>query len=743
MLPPAISRRTMLVLAFAGAHVLPGAQAQTTVTQVLAGGVTDIDYLNSAAVLGKINAGYAYAHKLSGAGVTVGVLDAGITPAHREFSDPGKILPGFNALDGGSDVTDHVGHGTHVAGIVAAQHNGMGTMGVAFGASILPVKVLGDDGRGSSQALDRGLRFAIGKAPIVNVSLGAENAYSPAAMKEAAQAGMLIVAAAGNSGAANPGWPARFARESWAGNQIIAVGAVDASNRIASFSNRAGDTAGWFLVAPGVNVLSTWMNGQYATMSGTSMAAPVVSGAAALLKQQWPALSAAQIANILFVTATDLGVPGIDPIYGRGLLNIEKALQPIGTLTTTTLNGRTISVLSGTTQVSSATTRLLGLATTGQLRVVGLDGFQRDYQVDLGRSVLPPAGLSLEQVFGGMDRRIDVAEHVLPGGGELAVAYARAPARAGSLFGHEEGRGGIAALSYVAQRPDRSFAFGMGSTAGNYFGAGGLLPQQGLALGSVTALAHPYFALVPGAAHAGFARRADDFGIKFGVLSTGADRTLDAPDIWMPPGTGRQLRARSSLVELSRDDGHAALALSFARIQEASGYLGSYASGPLVLANSAYTQALQLSGAVRIASGIALAGQASYAATPGVASDAGLITGVGTTRTNAFSLALIAAGRFRPHDRLSLSVSQPMRTYAGMMTMDAYTGLDDQGSPTREKMRFSMVPSGRELRGELNYLVPLRAAASVGMTLMLRHEPNHLADAAAEKLLALRYLAPF
>src|SRR5207249_2159422 len=163
--------------------------------------------------------------------------------------------------------------------------------------------------------------------------------------------------------------------------------AVDANNNIASFSNRAGDTAAWFLVAPGVRVASTYLNNQYAYMSGTSVSTPIVSGAAALIKQLWPTLRADQVANILFITATDLGAPGIDAVYGRGLLNVEKALQPVGTVTTSTWNGKTIKVLDTAAKPSAATSKLWSLAASGALQVVGLDDFKRDFKVDLGATL--------------------------------------------------------------------------------------------------------------------------------------------------------------------------------------------------------------------------------------------------------------------------------------------------------------------------------------------------------------------
>ena len=693
----------------------------------------DIERSNATQTVGRINADYAYARGITGKGVTVATMDSGISASSREFSAPGKLAPGYNAVTGTSDVTDDLGHGTHVAGIIAADRDGKGIFGVAYDATLLPIKVLSDGGRGSTNTLDVSFRYAIGKAFIVNMSLGADTAYNSTALQQAVKAGMLIVAAAGNDAAANPGWPARFAKESWANNQIIAVGAVDANNHIAGFSNRAGDTAAWFLAAPGVSILSTYLNGQYAYMSGTSMATPVVSGAAALIKQMWPALKAEQIANILFVTATDLGAPGIDPVYGRGLVNVEKALQPVGALTTTTYNGKTISVLSGSTQVSAATSRLWSLAASGQLQVIGFDAYRRDFRFDAGATVVQPPSLSQDQLFDGMDRRLEVADRVLPDGSEYVAAYEMRRASDGGIA---TGTRRLAAFSLVSKAQDGEFAFGSGGLAAHYFGAGSLRPNQslqpGLQLGGIAALANPYFAFLPGATHAAWAQRIGGVMLRFGTMASGPAATLVGTDPHMP-------HAHAGLFEASTSFDRIAVSLSLSRIDERSGYLGSYSSGPLAFGGDASTRALQLAGAVLLAPKLALAAQAAYGVTPGSLVSGSLITEVAKTRTNAFAVALVASDRFLADDRLSIALSQPMRAYAGQVAMDMLTGLDENGNEIRERTLFSMVPLGRELRAEVNYLVPLHGAASVGFTLMLCREPNNMVEAAAEKLLALRY----
>jgi subtilisin family serine protease len=265
-----------------------------------------------------------------GTNVTIAIIDSGIRRDHIDFA--GAITGGYNAftnLTGTTAVNDTSGHGTHVASLAAARANGVGMVGIASNARILPIQVF----MGSSTSdfyVARGINYATSqKAFVMNLSLGGST-MSPTirtALQGAQKAGLLMVIAAGNEGLANPSFPARHASEAWAKGQIIAVGAVDANNVIASFSNRAGDARNFYLVAPGVNLIGAYPSAPnaYVSMSGTSMAAPVVAGAAAVVKSAWPFLTAPKVAEVLFVTATDLGAKGIDPIYGRGLCGRSQA----------------------------------------------------------------------------------------------------------------------------------------------------------------------------------------------------------------------------------------------------------------------------------------------------------------------------------------------------------------------------------------------------------------------------------
>jgi hypothetical protein len=756
MSTPKVLPRSLMALAVTAAFsstvladdvsISSGAPVQVALAASPVPSPVDVERSNSGSTIRPIRADYAYQRNITGRGVTIAVMDTGMSGEHLEFSAEGKVAQGYNAITGTTDVFDGSGHGSHVAGIIGAGRNGHGVFGVAYDARILPIKVLHDNGAGSSGYLDNGLRHAIGRASIVNISLSAARSYHPGATQEAIRAGLLIVAAAGNDALANPEWPARFAKEAWANNQIIAVGAVDANNHIASFSNRAGDTAPWFLVAPGVDIVSSYVSGQYVYMSGTSMATPVVSGAAALVKQLWPSLRADQIANILFMSATDLGAPGIDSIYGRGLLNIEKALQPIGAVTTTTYSGRTINVLSGGVRPSAATSRLWALAAAGNLRVVGFDDFQRDFGIDLGAAVARPTKLSTEDVFGSLDRRVEVADTILADGASLTIAYDRKRSLSGATLPGMEGtrETRLAAFSYVSRSSDGTeTALGAGGYASSYFGTGGL-QVQGASLGLVPALSNPYFALVPGASHAAIAQEVGGLKIKFGMLTSALNQTFASQEALYPmSAAAAQPKVRSTVVEISKSFDDAAMSMSFSQTDEANAYLGTQSTGALLFGPNASTTSVQLAGALMLAPKLALAGQAAYGFTPASHSDESLFTEVLAARTNAFSLALVASDRITTGDRISFSVSQPMRTYSGHVVMDVTSRVDSAGMPTRERVLFSMVPAGREVRTELNYQAPMSKNASAGMTFLLRRDPNNMVDASTEKLLAMRYTMRF
>lgn len=219
-----------------------------------------------------------------GLGVTVAVLDTGCDGKHPDLIE--RIIGGRNFTDDDKSnpaiFHDYNGHGTHVAGTIAAQQNGKGVIGVAPEASLLIVKVLNRNGSGQYDWIIKGINYAIEqKVDIISMSLGGSNDMPELyeAIKKAITNNILVVCAAGNEGDGDDStdefaFPGRY-------NEVISVGSINLERRSSDFTNSHNEID---VVAPGEKILSTYLNGKYATLSGTSMAAPHVSGALALIK---------------------------------------------------------------------------------------------------------------------------------------------------------------------------------------------------------------------------------------------------------------------------------------------------------------------------------------------------------------------------------------------------------------------------------------------------------------------------
>jgi len=279
--------------------------------------------------------------------ITVAVIDTGIDAGHPDLA--GVLLPGTTFLTApdlttcaaGSTIDDN-GHGTHVAGVIAANgNNGTGVAGVAFGVKILPIKALDCQGSGLMSDVASGVIWAADHgARVINISLGssAGQATLQDAIRYAVAHNVLVVAAAGNCGVLSsrcttvnePQYPGAYP-------EVLAVAATDENDGHASFSN-TGAYVG--ISAPGVRIFSTTPTypttlsragspTSYAAFSGTSQATPMVVGVAALLLSRDPTLTPAQLTARLRANADDLGISGADPVFGAGRLNALRAISAV------------------------------------------------------------------------------------------------------------------------------------------------------------------------------------------------------------------------------------------------------------------------------------------------------------------------------------------------------------------------------------------------------------------------------
>lgn len=253
----------------------------------------------------------AHALGATGEGIKVAVADTGIDWTHEDLN----ISGGASFVNGISSYRDDHGHGTHVAGTIAALDNEVGSIGVAPKVSLYSLKVLNSNASGDISSLISAVEWAMSqKINILNMSLEfyTHSKSLERVLNKALSSGMLLIAAAGNRGTNTIAYPAAY-------QSVIAVGSVDALNRHVTTSNTGSDLE---FVAPGENVWSTYPGG-YQYSSGTSMAAPHVTGVAALVWQSKRTLTNEQLRALLQASSTPIGDKNT---FGYGLVNAVNAI---------------------------------------------------------------------------------------------------------------------------------------------------------------------------------------------------------------------------------------------------------------------------------------------------------------------------------------------------------------------------------------------------------------------------------
>jgi subtilisin family serine protease len=275
------------------------------------------------------------AHQTStGSGVVVAVVDTGVLAGHEDLA--GRLVTGRDFIQNPNDSKpqDENGHGTHVTGIIAANaNNGKGIEGVAPGARVMPIRVLDANGEGDGDTVAKGIDYAVAHgADVINLSLGSDAIGTivggddkfTQAVQHALSKGVIVIAAAGND-------TTPFCEQPVVTGPLLCVGAVD-RDEMRTFYSSSGD-----LVAPGgsalfggpeEDILSTYNDGKYESIAGTSQATPHVAGVAALLMAR--GLRGQAVTNRILATAKDVGLSGPDDVYGAGIVNARAAVAGLG-----------------------------------------------------------------------------------------------------------------------------------------------------------------------------------------------------------------------------------------------------------------------------------------------------------------------------------------------------------------------------------------------------------------------------
>jgi hypothetical protein len=648
------------------------------------------------------NALSAYQKDATGRGVKIAIIDSGINAALPEFA--GRIDPASTGI------TDDNGHGTSVALIAAAARNGQLTQGVAYEATILSYDTLTcglvdcfhrlvDIAQAVDAAVQNGAR-------VINLSLVGETTRTELvqALQRATTVGVIIVIAAGNTGAPDPDGLALLNAQQAGNGLFIIAGTHDANKQIAGFSAKAGAGAQYYIASWG---------------GSTSASTPVISGAAALLAGAFPNLTGAQIVELLLSTAYDAGDPGTDAIYGRGILDIARAFQPQGF---TALAGGLAPVSLTDNGASSAP---MGDATFGAGGgAIILDGYSRAYALDLARTLShAPQEQPLRQALdGGVYRTAGVAT------GPVSVSITMRRNMMGETgvgmtpmsLGYEDSRKAkvIAGMAISRLTPKTALAFGLSES-------GRALQQQlaGYQNNAFLVARDPM-------ARVGFQPDAGaSIGIRHDLGPVALTVTSERGEIYNP-GLRQKLGQPNYTISsfmLDRKIGPAKLSLGAARLSEESTILGGRFSSAF---SSKGSDTIFMDGAASLDIGKGWGAFASYRRGWTSAPGSGALIDKGRLATNAFAFDLSKTGAFSHNDKIAFRVMQPLRVASGGFNLNMPVSYDYATKSTGYEQRFfNLAPTGREIDYEIAYGVGLLGGllgGYLGVNAFLRTDPGHV-----------------
>ena len=667
---------------------------------------------------------------VSGSGVGIAILDGYADYTHPDLA--GKITVEF--LYNGT-FTSFGGHGTHVSGIAAASRNDAGVVGVAPGAYLYNFPVFDDRGwvagdLGAS-ALNRITTLNGGGANIRAVNMS----YGPVAAGDVFLNNELnlfddyrnqfvIVRAAGNSGI-------NARNESYSGvasvnlSHLLIVGSVDANNRISSFSNKPGNACigpksscsasekmrNFWIVAPGRSIASAYPGG-WAYMSGTSMAAPHVAGAVALVAsdglQRNVALTPSDIASILKQSATDLGTRGIDGVYGSGLLNVPAALSPVGG--TSVATGETVESTTPTTGSGRTRSRATrgGFAAPELLSgMVVFDGFNRPFEVTDWGSGPAPDSLYLEDRIASVSGI--VSSHVVADVNEDGYA----------LMAWSSGEAAIAPASsfrLVSETADLRAAEG---SPGVFYALTQTMPGRRAEAQSLDSL---MYSALGEAAHI-FDRAVSvsvrtklspDWSLSSFVLSS-FDRIAYLPGMEAPvPFYWNHSSAHLTGLGVDRRFGEDwTFGVNYAALRETGSTVGADSRGVFAFGGSALTQTFGLTFSAALTDGIALSGFYSLAFIDGVGDVSSVFERAKGWRGDQFGVTAAATGFLAPHDALRVSAIKPLQITHGAVRAHVPVGREFDGSVRYDDRVSSFDSSNLPGTLRIEYLAPLGPVSAV------------------------------
>ena len=678
----------------------------------------------------------------TGNGVKVAVFDTGLFTTNTKFT--GNLVTGYNIFTGGGVTTDEAkSHGTFVSGIIAANMTPNATMltyGVAPLAKIMPIQIADSAGTfiGTDLQIANGVNFAINNGAKVlnnswnsNMTLADLSAYygaakyagyvtntwykqEIAAWTTAANKGILNVWAAGNYSKADPGYYSALPTlvPTLASTWITVVG-TDQTGKLASWSNACGISKAYCMAAPGDQIVSTYGTNATGSGSGTSFAAPIVSGAAALMMQKWPTLTGNQIQQILFTTANKTGIYTDTAKYGQGMLDLTKAFSPVGTLTVTASNGTAVPLTSSYVVSGGAVGSIVAKA-MGDISVIGLDNYNRDYQMNMASAVLNKNSLN----SWGDQMALFGADEVKTKDGTVITGTANGMRSSFAMVSSKDGVGA---------------AFGSNISPSLAYGAFANGSVRGSDLVLLNSVGNPYMNMAPNSVST---------AMSYGNTKVGAF-TNTVPRDEMNQMRNDLPQMAGGIVEhtMKWDGGYVSASLGM--VSESNSILGTHSGGALSLGKGANTAFTGITAGFDINDKWAAFGGATMGYSMIESNQNSMVSSVkGLTSGNAFA-GLTKTSIFNETDRMGLVVSMPMRVNSGTATLNAPTGLDMDGNVNFTAYKVGLTSNAIEFSTQAFYNTELSNSQSLGFGLGARFNAQDLPKNNTEVVGMVRYKMTF
>lgn len=730
--------------------------------------------------LGNINAAEAYAlleqngKEVAGDGVTIAVVDSGVRTTHQEISANYEATHSDDYVNNDSDPTDDNGHGTHVAGISNGVKDGVGIHGVAYESGIMALKVLNSGGSGSSldviSAVDQASNNG---AKVINLSLGGSSGFQSYknAFLRAKEDDVLSVAATGNDSNTQPDYPAYYAADSDLSGYVLAVGAVDVNNNLyyvsgTNGSNHCGDAKNYCLVAPGVEVVSSYItsDSSYAEGTGTSMAAPHVAGAAAVIRAAWPHLTAAQTSQILLTSATDLGESGVDDVYGHGLLNLEEAVQAQGqdTLsfgTSVSSSGYSLSSTTITTDPIFGDAFSVNVANSLQ-DAIYFDDYGRDFKANLDSKIAVNNVRNLDLsnfIFNNVETNNTSLDFSDEYGFNLNLLV--------SNYKNEQAQNNFGLKYLVTDNsidPNVNFRNGFSFTQNKSLGSKEVKFGLAFNIDEITKIrqgrdfvnhgfmtqnsysANPFSSFVNSSAFDNnlniFDNQRNFNQIFFSEdilkdkfsLNFAYQTSYDSSDLLVDV-----LQKQNQFVDMGmnykiKDD--LKMFLSVGQMTEFdNNMLNSKAYGAFESLEDVVTNYAKISFAYDLSNKLNLLASYSQGITNIAGNERGIFRDFSEIRSSSMSMALT-------YDRfIGIGYQEPLRVYDGDTLVNIATSRDLEGNVQRHQERVSLVPTGRQRDYEVFYKVYLKDSANLNFNLVLQTEPGNISNAQNNYLGFMQY----